>query len=86
MFSDSSMTYSQERRRRRWSMESPRGLQGYASYLGDASADLSAIVGADVAEVESSDGGAPVWKAICIGVATGAITFLVNHWLAKVLK
>ena len=84
----SSRYYVNMRRRRSWSMNGPRGLEGYAQFvLGDtASADTATIAGAEAAAFDQVGGGSSVARSIAIGVATGALTFLINHWLGKVLK
>ncbi len=81
-----SQNYSMARRRRRWA-QGNRGLEGYSAFLsgmGDGE-ELGAIVGSETAAF-SDAGGSSMWRSIGIGVATGALTFLVNHWLGKVLK
>lgn len=86
--SGSAINYDAMRRRRaRWNGQ---GLQGYASFLlGDASLpgleESGAIVGASEAAGIDNIGGSSAARSIAIGVATGAITFLLNRWLAKVL-
>lgn len=78
--------YDAMRRRRGWSMNSPQGLQGYSAFLaGDPGVpeELGAVVGAEAAAFEAEPG---IGRAVLIGVATGALTFLVNRWLGKVLK
>jgi len=78
--------YAQERRRRRWA-QGAHGLQGYAEFLngyGDGE-ETGALVGAGAAALNDATG-SPAWRSIGIGVATGVITFLANHWLGKMLK
>ncbi len=86
--------YDSMRRRRAWSMNGPRGMQGYAAFLAGAedgtldvspSSDVGSVVGAGTAAFESTTG-ASAAKAILIGVATGALTFLVNRWLGRIFK
>jgi hypothetical protein len=78
--------YVEWRRRRRWSM-GHGGLQGYAQFLGggggDPSAEVSSIIGAETAAMDSA-GGDAAFRAIAIGVTTGVVTFLINRWLGKV--
>jgi hypothetical protein len=80
--------YDVSRRRRAWSMRSRQGLEGYAAFLaGEESVspnELGSVVGAGTAAYETSAGVNPA-RAVFIGVATGALTFLVNRWLGKVL-
>lgn len=94
MFGNSAMTYDHMRRRRvrmSWSMNGQQGLNGYAQYLagyGDdaTAASVSSMIGAETAgEMDSASGDGTI-RAITVGVATGVLTFLINHWLQKTLK
>lgn len=83
----SSRYYDSTRRRRSWSMNGRQGLQGYAQFvLGDTASDTATIAGAETAAFDQVGSGSSAARSIAIGVATGALTFLINHWLAKVLK
>jgi hypothetical protein len=89
MFHDATSAnfYDQYRRRRRWSLNSRNGMQGYAAYLsgfGEGGDEISPLVGAATAAYEA-DGRSDVARAVYIGVATGVLTFLVNRFLGKVL-
>lgn len=84
--SNSAMNYDMERRRRRWA-QSNRGLSGYAAFLsgmGDGE-EIGAVVGAETGAFSDASGSSPL-RSIAIGVATGALTFMVNHWLGKMFK
>lgn len=66
-------------------------MQGYAAFLAsggmygdDSIADVSAVIGAEAAAIDSTAGDM-AWRSITIGVTTGVLTFLLNRWLGKVL-
>lgn len=86
-FNESERFYLQERRHRAWSMSGARGLHGYAAYLnGDeaplVSPEASGVIASELAAVTG-----PGWlRPIFIGVATSAAAFIVNRWLARMLK
>jgi hypothetical protein len=84
----SSRFYDQMRRRRSWSVNSRQGLSGYAAYLmgADPGVEMGALVGAGGAAAYDSAQGANAMNAILVGVTTGALTFLINRWLSKVLS
>ena len=82
---DSAEGYDRMRRRRQRAM-GPRQLQSYASFLlgVDSASGSPDIVAAETAAF--SDTGSSVLRPILIGVATGALTFLINRWLEKALR
>jgi hypothetical protein len=86
MYGNSAEYYSLMRaRRRRWAM-GPQGLSGYAQFLagyGDTAADVSSVVGAETAAMDSAMGDTAL-RSIAIGVTTGVVTYLLNRWLGKV--
>jgi len=85
-YADSALFYDAQRRRRRWA-QGNRGLQGYAEFLGGASdAEVGALVGAGTAAMSDSAGPSSAWRSIGIGVATGALTFLLNRYLERLFK
>lgn len=56
---------------------------GRRPQLSGPEADLSAVVGSEVGAFEATQDGA--WRAIGIGVATGALTFVVTRLLENLL-
>jgi len=74
MFSDSARYYSQHRR-------GAQRRMSYQEYL--AGADLGPELGGQLAAADASSG---VARSIAIGVATGALIFVVNRWLERLLK
>ena len=68
---------------------SPRRPLSYQAYLASgavsgAEDDVSAVVGAGTAAFSSDTHSA--WRAISIGVTTGALTYLVTRMIEKFLK
>lgn len=69
-FSNSALFYDQTRRR--------RARQSYQDYL---AGDVEDIAGSEVAA--SAAAANSMWRSVGIGVATGVLTLIVNHWVEK---